>query len=144
MAERQVVTGAFSFTGRFIAEALLERGVEVATLTRRPIANHPLRGRVQARPLQFNDREKLRRDLEGASVLYNTYWVRFRHSSVSFDQAIENTRVLLDAARAAGIRKFVHISVSNPSEDSPLALRQSAWHLKIKEKLHPAVSQPAV
>src|ERR1039457_7105519 len=98
MAERQVVTGAFSFTGGYIARALLDHGVEVATLTRRSAPGHPLSGRVTDLPLQFADPERLARDLSGASVLYNTYWVRFNYGSVSFDQAIDNTRILLAAA----------------------------------------------
>jgi NADH dehydrogenase len=34
-------------------------------------------------------------------------------------QAIDNTRVLFAAARAAGIQRVVHVSITNPSEDSP-------------------------
>jgi NADH dehydrogenase len=58
--------------------------------------------------------------LRGADVLYNTYWQRFHHGRVHFGQAVANTRVLLGAAAEAGVRKVVHISVSNPSEDSRL------------------------
>jgi uncharacterized protein YbjT (DUF2867 family) len=54
-------------------------------------------------------------------VLYNTYWIRFEHDGATFDRAIENTRRLFAAARAAEVRRIVHVSVTNPSEDSPLA-----------------------
>ena len=37
-----------------------------------------------------------------------------------FGEAVANTRILVGAARDAGVRKVVHISVSNPAEDSPL------------------------
>lgn len=53
-------------------------------------------------------------------MLYNTYWVRFSHGSSTFDAAIANTRVLLDAAKRAGVRRIVHVSITNPSLDSPL------------------------
>ena len=43
-----VVTGAFSFTGRYVAARLLESGREVRTLTRRPQAESPFGDRVQA------------------------------------------------------------------------------------------------
>jgi NADH dehydrogenase len=33
---------------------------------------------------------------------------------------VENTRVLFDAARRAGVRRVVHVSITNPAEDSPL------------------------
>jgi NADH dehydrogenase len=114
------VTGAFSFTGRFIARRLITQERRVKTLT-----NHPQRAgtediTAEVAPLQFSDRDALVASLRGADVLYNTYWVRFRHGRVRFGDAVANTRILLGAARDAGVRKVVHISVSNPSEDSSL------------------------
>ena len=117
-----VVTGAFSFTGRAIAEELLARGRSVRTLSRRPAdAGDPLGGRVEWAPLQFSDPAVLRERLRGADVLYTTYWVRFERARSTFARAVENIRVLVDAARDAGVRRVVHISVANPSESSPFA-----------------------
>jgi len=115
-----VVTGAFSFTGRFIARRLLALERRVKTLT-----NHARRAGTEditadIAPLQFADREALVESLRGAEVLYNTYWVRFRHGRTRFGDAVANTRILMGAARDAGVRKVVHISVSNPAEDSDL------------------------
>ncbi len=115
-----VVTGAFSFTGRFIARRLMEQGRRIKTLT-----NHPRRAgaedvKVDVAPLQFQDRDALVESLRGADVLYNTYWVRFHHGRVRFGEAVANTRILVGAARDAGVRRVVHISVSNPAEDSNL------------------------
>ena len=115
-----VVTGAFSFTGRFIARRLLADGRRIRTLT-----NHPRRPgsediEADIAPLQFTDRAALVESLHGADVLYNTYWVRFRHGGFGFGDAVANTRVLMSAAAEAGVRKVVHISVSNPSVDSHL------------------------
>src|SRR5256885_17177011 len=115
-----VVTGAYSFTGRFIARRLLAQERRLKTLT-----NHPQRAgsediKAEVAPLQFADRAALVDSLRGADVLYNTYWVRFHHGRVRFGDAVANTRMLLGAARDAGVRKDVHISVSNPSEDSQL------------------------
>jgi NADH dehydrogenase len=115
-----VVTGAFSYTGQFIARRLLADGRRVRTLT-----NHPRRPgaqdvEVDIAPLQFADRAALVESLRGADVLYNTYWVRFRHGRIGFGDAVANTRILMSAAAEAGVRKVVHISVSNPSAESPL------------------------
>jgi len=115
-----VVTGAFSFTGRAIAQRLISAERRVRTLT-----NHPQRPgsdeiKVDVAPLQFADRAALVESLRGADTLYNTYWVRFRHARLSFGDAIANTRILAGAAVEAGVRKIVHISVSNPSPDSHL------------------------
>ena len=115
-----VVTGAFGYTGRAIARRLLAQEHRVRTLT-----NHPDRAgaeeiNVDVAPLQFADRAALIESLRGADVLYNTYWVRFRHGKLGFGEAIANTRLLMGAAAEAGVRKVVHISVSNPSPESPL------------------------
>jgi uncharacterized protein YbjT (DUF2867 family) len=117
------VTGAFSYTGRFIARRLLEDGRRLRTLTNhshRPGAED-LEAELEVEPLQFDDRKRLAVALRGADTLYNTYWVRFPHAGLNFDRAVANTRILLQAAVEAGVRKVVHISVSNPSIDSPLA-----------------------
>ncbi len=115
-----VVTGAFSFTGRFIARRLLAKGRPIRTLT-----NHPRRPgademQVDVAPLQFINRAALVESLRGADVLYNTYWVRFPHGGTDFGDAVANTKTLMSAAAEAGVRRVVHISVSNPSLDSPL------------------------
>jgi NADH dehydrogenase len=120
LPELAVVTGAFSFTGSFIAERLLAEGVAVRTLSRRDDPSHPLHGRVEVAPLQFADEAALVESLRGARTLYNTYWIRFEHGGSTFDGAVSNTRLLFRAARAAGVERVVHVSVSNASEDSPL------------------------
>ena len=115
-----VVTGAFSFTGRAIATALLDRGRSVRTLTRRDEPDDPLAPRLERAALQFRDERGLRDSLAGADTLYNTYWIRFAHGETTFERAVANTRVLLRAAGEAGLRRVVHVSVTNPALDSPL------------------------
>ena len=53
-------------------------------------------------------------------MLYNTYWVRFNHPIFTHADAVENTLTLFDAAQRAGVRRIVHVSITNPSEDSRL------------------------
>src|SRR5437870_11522977 len=115
-----VVTGAFSFTGRFIARRLVAAERSVQTLTNHPQSAGAEDITAAVAPLQFAGRAALVESLRGADVLYDTYWVRFRHGRVRFGDAVANTRILVGAARDAGVRKVVHISVSNPSVDSPL------------------------
>ena len=118
--DRAVVTGAFSYTGRYVACRLLEEGVAVRTLTRNPGREDPSGGQVEAFPLDFADPEGLRRSMRGANVLYNTYWVRFGRGRTTFGQAVENSKALFDAAAVAGVGRIVHFSVANASVESKL------------------------
>ncbi|MFQ5890918.1 MAG: SDR family oxidoreductase [Gemmatimonadota bacterium] len=115
-----VVTGAFSYSGKYITRRLLEMGEEVRTLTGHPDRPDPFGGRVEAHSFNFDDPVALRESLQGASTLYNTYWIRFSYGSTTFDRAIQNTLTLFKAAGDAGVRRIVHVSIANPSLDSPL------------------------
>ena len=115
-----VVTGAFGYTGKYVARRLLSMGRRVKTLTRHPDRPNPFGDRVSVAPFNFDRPDALVESLRGAAALYNTYWVRFKYGSATFEAAIENTRTLFRASQEAGVRRVVHVSVSNPSEDSPL------------------------
>jgi uncharacterized protein YbjT (DUF2867 family) len=115
-----LVTGAFSYSGAHIAQGLMNSGRRVRTLTFHPDREHPLRGQVEAFRFRFDDPIELARTLEGVDTLYNTYWVRFDHGNASFTGAIANSRALFHAARRAGVRRIVHLSIANPSVDSSL------------------------
>ena len=97
-----MVTGAFSYTGKHIAAKLLSLGREVRTLTGHPGNVSPFEGRVSAFPLRFDDPDELSASLRGATTLYNTYWIRFPYGNVDFDVAVENTKILVQAAQQAG------------------------------------------
>ncbi len=114
------VTGAFSYTGRAIAQELILRQRAVRTLTRRSPPPGPLGDLIEAFPFNFDRPEQLKATLAGTDTVYNTYWVRFQRGSVEFSSAVRNTQTLIDAARAAGVRRFVHISITNPTTSSTL------------------------
>src|SRR5512134_197749 len=118
-AELDVVTGAFSFTGKYIARRLLALGRQVKTFTGHPGREHPFGNAVTAMPFQFEDPDALRDGLADAHTLYNTYWIRFEHGRMTFARAVAHTAALLDAARQAGVRRVVHISVAHADEASP-------------------------
>lgn len=114
------VTGAFGYSGRYIAARLLAEGNEVITLSNSMNRNNPLNARIRSFPLSFGAPNKLAAALAGVDVLYNTYWVRFNHRMFTHAQAVKNTIVLFNAAKRAGVRRVVHVSITNPTEDSPL------------------------
>ena len=113
-----VVTGAFSYSGGAIAVELARRGRRVRTIT-----GHPQRAgsdsALEVRPLDFDDLPGMVASLSGATTLYNTYWVRFAHGRSDHQRAVENSRAMFYAARRAGVQRIVHVSITNPSIDSP-------------------------
>jgi nucleoside-diphosphate-sugar epimerase len=115
-----LVTGAFSYSGSHIAQQLLDGGRRVRTLTFHPDREHPLQGRVETMVYRFDDPAALARSLAGVQTLYNTFWVRFDHGQTSFANAIESSRMLFFAAQRAGVERIVHVSITNPSIESPL------------------------
>jgi NADH dehydrogenase len=114
------VTGAFSYSGKYITRRLLDKNEEVITLTNHPNRPDPFAGKVKAFPLDFNNEDELVNSLRGVDVLVNTYWVRFDKGDNTQPRAVENTRKLVNAAVKAGVKRMVHISITNPSAESPL------------------------
>ena len=116
-----VVTGAFGYSGQYIARRLLATGErQVRTLTNSTHKPNPFGERVRPFPFHFDRPEQLVESLRGAKVLYNTYWVRFNHETFAHETAVTNTLILFDAAKAAGVERIVHVSITNPSLDSSL------------------------
>lgn len=145
--DTHVVTGAFGFSGKYLAQRLLNDRQRVRTLTNAASRENPFNGRVPACPYDFGDRDKLIKALQGASVLYNNYWVRFNHREFSYAQAVDNSLNLFDAAKQAGIRRIVHISITNPSLDSPFEYFRGKAILEkaiIDSGLSYAILRPAV
>jgi len=114
------VTGAFSYSGKYITGRLFARGEEVITLTNHPNRPDPFAGKVKAFPLNFKNEDELISTLRGTDVLVNTYWVRFDKDNNTQPRAVENTKILVGAAAKAGVKRIVHISITNPSADSHL------------------------
>lgn len=115
-----VVTGAFGYSGKYIATRLLAAGHRVRTLTGSPNRAHPFGSQVEVHPFHWDEPDELVASLEGATVLYNTYWVRFNHRTFQHSVAVDHTLALFEAAQRAGVERVVHTSITNPSEDSPL------------------------
>jgi NADH dehydrogenase len=115
-----VVTGAFGYSGKYIAARLLDIGHRVRTLTASPQRPNPFLGQVQAYPFHWDEPERLAASLEGCAVLYNNYWVRFGTKTATHAQAVRNTLTLFEAAGKAGVGRIVHVSITNPSEESSL------------------------
>jgi uncharacterized protein YbjT (DUF2867 family) len=133
-----VITGAFSYTGKYATRLLLDRGYKVRTLTSHPERASHFGGMVQAFPYNFEMPGELVRTLQGASTIINTYWVRFPRGKSTFETAVEKTRTLISAAKSAGVRRIVHVSIANPSLESNLG------YYRGKAQLERAVVAPGL
>jgi len=145
--EVNVITGAFSYTGKYITRRLLTLGKEVRTVTGHPNNPNPFGEQVQVHPFNFDQPQKLVESLQGVTTLYNTYWVRFSHGSTTYERAVENTKILFKAAKEAGVRRTVHVSITNPAETSPLPYFKGKAILEqdlINSGLSYAIIRPAV
>lgn len=120
MPKFHAVTGAFGFSGKYIAKRLLDKGHKVVTLTNSPNRPNPFENMVEARPYHFDDLPALTEQLKDVEVLYNTYWVRFNHDRFNHADAVQNTLRLFSAAKEAGVKRVVHVSITNADEGSHL------------------------
>lgn len=116
-----LITGAFSFSGKFIAQELINIGEKVITITGHPDYNSPYFGEVDIKSYEFNNFRALVNNFKGIDTFYNSYWIRFPYKETSWRDAIINSYKLFKACKLAGVKKIVHISVTNPSLDSPYA-----------------------
>ena len=145
--ETVVVTGAFSYTGKYATRLLLDRGYRVRTLTFHPLRENQFGPQVEVFPYNFDRPERLLESLRGASALINTYWVRFPRGDATFEGAVRNTRVLIDAAARAGVRRIVHVSIANPSLNSPFGYYRGKAQLEqavAASRLAYTILRPAV
>ncbi|MEZ5359753.1 MAG: NAD(P)H-binding protein [Candidatus Zixiibacteriota bacterium] len=114
------ITGAFGYTGKYIAKKCLEAGDEVITITNSVDRENSFGDRIRVFPMQFDNANALVESLRGTDILINTYWVRFNHRLFAYQDAVANTKILFGAAEDAGVRKIVHVSITNPDESSDL------------------------
>jgi NADH dehydrogenase len=141
------VTGAFGFSGKYITQRLLNQGHPVITLTNSVRRANPFENKIKVYPFNFDRPEALTESLQDVSVLYNTYWVRFNHKHFTHAAAVKNTQGMFAAARKAGVERIVHISITNPSETSPLEYFSGKAKLEralIETGIPYAILRPAV
>ncbi len=144
---RCAVTGAFGYSGRYIAGRLLGRGDEVIALTNSVRRQSPFGEKVRPCPFHFDEPERLVETLRGIEVLVNTYWVRFDYKTFSHADAVRNTLTMFECARQAGVRRVVHVSITNPSKDSDLGYFRGKAELEealMRSGLQYAIVRPAV
>ena len=117
---KHTVTGATGYTGRYITSRLLDLGHQVQSITGHPERANPFGDRVPLLPFDFDRPDRLAETLRGTDTLFNTYWIRVNHGGRTHERCVEESRTLFEAARAAGVRRIVHVSITNPDPESDL------------------------
>jgi NADH dehydrogenase len=147
MTKTYAVTGALGYTGKYITERLLTSESTVISLTGHPGRPNHFGDRVTTAPFNFDAPASLTRTLEGVDTLFNTYWIRFAHGDINHDTAVDNLKTLFSAAESAGVRRIVHVSITNASVNSSLpyfrgkALIEQALH---QSSISHAILRPTV
>lgn len=147
MPTRYAITGVTGYTGKYIARQLLQGSAEIVNLTGHPQRPNPFGGRVQAAAFDFTNPVHMAGSLEGVDTLFNTYWIRFPYRGMTFEKAVENSLALFEAAKLAGVRRVVHVSITNPSLDAYLPYFSGKARLEEALKssgLSYAILRPAV
>jgi NADH dehydrogenase len=118
VARTILITGASGFIGGAVTDRLVDSD-RIRSLTSHPAKNR-FGDRVASFPYDFARPSSMRPAFDGVDVFVNSYYVRFNYGARTFERAVADTGVLIDLARAAGVKKIVHVSVSNALESSDL------------------------
>lgn len=120
-----LVSGGTGLTGSAIATELLRRDQRVAVLGRDAgKIRTRFDGRVEARAGDVRDPASLRAALHGVEVVVNAVQfpgspVENRRKGWTFEEVdLKGTRHQVDAAKEAGVRRFVYISGAGASRDA--------------------------
>ena len=124
------VTGATGYTGRSITQLLLERGHQVQSITGHPQRHNPFGDQVPLRPFNFDRPDLLAQTLDGTDTLFNTYWIRVNYRGRTHEQCVQQTKTMFQAAKQAGVRRIVHISITNADPESPLPYFRSKGQIE--------------
>src|SRR5215510_6323824 len=112
--ERILVTGATGFTGGHLCERLIREGHQVRALVRdENRCSEQRRWGVEIVTGDLRDPESLKRATNGINVVYHIAAL-FRPENVSrkemWENNVQGTKNMLDAAIKAGVHRFVHCS----------------------------------
>jgi len=149
MISDRIVTvfGGSGFIGRHVVRALAESGWRVRNAVRRPdLANHlqPLGtvGQIQSVQANLRNEASIARAIEGADAVVNLVGILNESGRQTFDAVnAQGARRVAEAAKAAGISAFVHMSAlgADPASPSAYARSKAAGEAAVLETLPGAI-----
>jgi dihydroflavonol-4-reductase len=142
---KTLVTGATGFLGSHVARELAGRGGESVRVLVRPSSGlRALEGiNVERFPGDLRDRASLDRALEGVQRVFHVaadYRLWARDPREIYESNVTGTQNLLDAARLAGVEKFIYTSTvatiavpregGLPNEQTQSSMKEMIGHYK--------------
>lgn len=132
---RVMVTGATGFVGRHVTSELVARGHRPVCLVRdrnRFLSQSAPLGpnRVEAIGGDLFDQHALAQSLEGAEACVHIVGIIFEHPlrGQTFERIhVEGTHCVVEACKAAGVKRIVHMSALGTRANAPSAYHQTKW-----------------
>jgi NADH dehydrogenase len=129
-----LVSGGTGFIGSAVVRELRQRGESVAVLGRNADKiRERFDARVEARTADVRDAAALRDAMQGVDAVINAvqfpgFPVENRRKGWTFEEVdLKGTRHQVDAARDAGVRRFVYVSGVGASKDSDKHWYRYKW-----------------
>ena len=150
-----LVTGGTGFTGTALVERLLQEGHQVVALDYKEGLQCDRLRKLGAEVVigSVTDQAAVDRSVRGAELVFHLA-AAFRELNVPnsfYDEVnVEGTRVVLHAARRAGVRKFVYCStcgvhgnVEHPPADEDAPIHPADYYQRTKYEAEPLVKREA-
>jgi len=126
---RVFVTGGTGFVGRAVVGALRSHGFTVRCLVRRG-SEHHLRGMGAIERVEGDVRVRagLDQEMAGCDAVIHLVGIIRERPHATFEQIhVQGTRNVVDAARAAGIRRLLHMSALGTRPGARSRYHQTKW-----------------
>ena len=126
-----LLTGATGYVGSYVLDAILDRGHTVRALVRD--ASDDCLGDwdgVEMVQGDVTEPASLAGAFDGAEAVVHLVGIIDEHPSkgVTFERIhVDGTRNVVEAARAAGVGRFVHMSANGARPDGPSAYQRTKW-----------------
>ena len=132
---RVMLTGATGFVGRYVTRELVARGHKPVCLVRdrnRFLAQASKLGadRFEAVGGDLYDASAMAKAMEGAEACVHLVGIIFEHplKGQTFERIhVEGTRCVVEACKAAGVKRIVHMSALGSRANAPSTYHQTKW-----------------
>jgi NADH dehydrogenase len=124
-----LVTGATGFVGRHLIAQLQARGEQVRPLVRNAATAQRARAtNIEPAIGDVTDPASLERAMEGVDAVIHLVAIITEKGSATFERInVQGTRNVVSAARAAGVKRLLHMSANGAQDNPRYPYLQSKW-----------------